>query len=68
MARKGRHKPSDMQLYMFEVRLQNDHFEIHEVFASSEERARSLLTDRFLGQSPRITVYNKPRQKEGVKK
>jgi hypothetical protein len=50
--------PTNMQGFMFEVRADNK-YSIHEVFASTKEKAKALLADRYLGQSPRITDYEK---------
>lgn len=55
---KAKVSPTNMQGFMFEVRV-NNRYSIHEVFASTKKKAKALLADRYLGQSPRITEHTK---------
>jgi hypothetical protein len=56
MGRKVKVKPTNIKSFMFEVRV-NNRYSIHEVFAASKAKAKALLADRYLGQSPQITVH-----------
>jgi hypothetical protein len=63
MGRKPRTKPGDIQSFWFMVHLRNGRTEVHEVFATTEAKAKAVLEDRFLASHPRIERYTKPPRK-----
>jgi len=68
MARKkksGSANQSAVQSYWFVVTFPRErrNSEIHEVFAASEVRAKALLSDRYLRESPRIERFQRKQVK-----
>jgi uncharacterized protein YvpB len=48
-----------MLQFTFEVKVKTpkERFAVHTVFATSYEKAKAILADRYLGQSPKITDW-----------
>lgn len=56
-------KPSDIRTFHFRVETKR-RTEYHMVFASSIEKAKTILEDRYLGQSPRISPITRTKEKQ----
>ena len=50
-------KPSDIKSYLFWVDLPNGRGELHEVYATTEKKAKLLCSDRYLGTKARIRHF-----------
>lgn len=49
-------KPINIRQYVFRIERAKRRMEYHTVFALSEEKARELVRDRYLGESIKVTL------------
>jgi hypothetical protein len=57
-------KPSDITAHLFWVDLPNGRGELHEMYATTDKKAKLLLSDRYIGTKARIRPFAEYRKEQ----